>query len=356
MTNVMGFSMRITDEVSRKIETMSLLCALLVVCIHISAAGTGWYGQRVWPWFPGLIMRMAVPFFFMASGFLLAGHAEDENWWRDALKKRVKTLLMPYITLNVIWFVIKYSIHWYGVVKFGARADTLPLSWVLPLTIFGLPPGGPMLGPLWYVRNLVFLIVVSPMMVYVLRKSRVLAWVCVAGCFVAWMMVSELDGDNMWFSFAGLFCFWIGMMFRYYGLPVFSKWLGVCALFVAILIGVQVGPMSINALSPVKYVFCIVGIWTFIPQWKLPFGLGEMSFPIYVLHGMFIYFLSVALKFVHRYDLVGHGMMYLIFFVVSVVGPIVVAKILATRFPSLCKLMLGGRVGGRVRSRLKLEG
>lgn len=337
----------LTVDVSRKIENMSVLSALLVVCIHISANGIDGFGQYVWPWFPGLIMRMAVPFFFVASGFFLAGHIDESGWWRSALRKRVSTLLMPYVVLNMVWFVVKYSIHWYGVLKFGAHADTLPFEWTLPLTIFGLPPGGPVLGPLWYVRNLILLVVLSPLMVYVVRKSLVLSWVFVACAFVVWTVVCGNSRDNMWFSCAGFSCFWLGILFRRQGLMFCPKWVGVLALIGVGLIGVFHSPMAITVLSPAKYLLCIIGIWSVMPAVDIPRWLKRSPFAIYVFHTMFIYVGTVAMKLMHRENLIGTWAIYFLLFVFAAGGPCVVAWALETKWPLGCRILLGNRVGRR---------
>ncbi len=88
--------MKINPEVSAKIANMGIVCAFLVLFIHLPTGGNdfvGWYFSRG-------IDKMAVPFFFMASGYLLAdistrrvgirrpsqsayGHSSFQ-WWRGA--------------------------------------------------------------------------------------------------------------------------------------------------------------------------------------------------------------------------------------------------------------------------------
>ena len=96
----------ISQEISQKIKNMSLLCALLVVSIHVS-----------WPqeplsagWFLSIAIkegyaRIAVPFFFVVSGFLLAGHFDEEKWWHHEVGKRVRTLVVPFLIWSLVALV-----------------------------------------------------------------------------------------------------------------------------------------------------------------------------------------------------------------------------------------------------------
>ena len=72
----------VSAEVSHKIKNMSIICALFVVMIHI-----GWYKDSIClTWFINELVaqgiaRIAVPFFFVVSGFFLAAHFDEDGWW-----------------------------------------------------------------------------------------------------------------------------------------------------------------------------------------------------------------------------------------------------------------------------------
>lgn len=110
----MGFSYvsnyDVEKFVSVKIANMSFVCALLIVCFHVG-----------WPLNESKIARMifysigagglgriAVPFFFFVSGFYLARHFDDTNWYKREVLKRVKSLLIPFYVWCFIGLLVTF--------------------------------------------------------------------------------------------------------------------------------------------------------------------------------------------------------------------------------------------------------
>ena len=83
-----GLGMRL----SNKIANMGFVCACLVVLIHSPMFGNVGFVTYL---LKNFLVRIAVPAFFMISGFLLARHCGEEGWYCREVCKRVKTLLVP---------------------------------------------------------------------------------------------------------------------------------------------------------------------------------------------------------------------------------------------------------------------
>ena len=81
---------------------------------------------------------MAVPFFFFISGFFLSGHVHEDGWVRRELRKRMKTLVVPYFIWVVIAVLFSFA-FWFTVQKSGREC--------------GVP--SPFYGPVWlWVTNI----------------------------------------------------------------------------------------------------------------------------------------------------------------------------------------------------------
>ena len=100
---------------SKIIEWLRFFCIVAVVLIH--AHGQPLEGKDVISYQYGAydtirilfsegLCRVAVPIFFLISGYLFFYNLEEwnKNIWIDKLKKRIKTLLVPYILWNLIAF------------------------------------------------------------------------------------------------------------------------------------------------------------------------------------------------------------------------------------------------------------
>lgn len=105
-------SNQISVETSQKIKNMSLLCAFLIVSIHVQWSKTaslsiGWFIQEI---VATGVAKIAVPFFFIVSGFFLARHFEEQGWWSREVKKRIRSLVIPFFAWIGINFVATTSL------------------------------------------------------------------------------------------------------------------------------------------------------------------------------------------------------------------------------------------------------
>ncbi|MCD8291537.1 MAG: acyltransferase family protein [Prevotella sp.] len=149
-----------------------------------------WY-HTIISLFSEVLPSIGVPLFFFFSGFLFFYHT---SWgikaYKKKLKRRVRTLLLPYIIWNII------AIVWVGfrllpcLSRFfptaGKTSIDLSLS-AIAYTFWDSSHGmfvrpivdftgiinyniSPIDRPLWYVRDLMIVIICSPMLYYLIKK------------------------------------------------------------------------------------------------------------------------------------------------------------------------------------------
>ena len=179
---------QIPMEVSRTIHNLRFPLIILIVLMHSSLYGISIHGGKVpenslWGKFVLLMIRdtipnVAVPLFFVISGFLFFG---TETWaWRTYLqkiKKRINTLVVPYFVWNLVAFLVFCLKHEIPSVFPRIAEVTIDFSFFSKgffyNTAFPKLHGVPVVpfdGPLWYVRDLVFLIIISPLVFYAMKK------------------------------------------------------------------------------------------------------------------------------------------------------------------------------------------
>lgn len=272
----------------QKIVNASFLGALSVVLIHIGVDAPD--GSLSW-WFYQMtangFCRWAVPFFFATTGYFLAAHIDEHGWWLTAVRKRVRTLLMPFILWNLLYAI--YGILLTVVANHLAGrvwSANLRTGWDV-LMYFGLHPlkgGG--YGVLWFVETLFLFVIVSPLLVWLIRRLRwfvplLLCGLCYAG----------LPGLPHNFNAGWMMYFAAGIAARISPVHLRRYWGG------AIVIGMiwiwhHKAFMLSNGITDrwdstplLAVVMVLIGVWALVPRrlW-LPRFMTSATFAIYVMH------------------------------------------------------------------------
>ena len=291
----------ISAETSAKIRNLGFVCAIFVVLMHTSPGYRPMpVGSLAW-WLYSIVdvREIAVPFFFMVSGYMLVGHFGEVEWFRSAMSKRLKTLLVPFILWCLLW------IAWMFCCTVISNAfNSLPLStglrpWMSGSDYLGLNPvQHPLLGPLWYVRALLVFAAVSPVLIWLLARGK---WVVLACAFLAGMFcprhaqsVGNLSYTFVYvLGFGCMFYFLVGMSLRLGQLKIpngvmmnLLGWCGMGCFFVCNGIARMSIPASGIAVNVrgVLHPFVICFLWQVISCRQWPRWLTSMAFPIFIVH------------------------------------------------------------------------
>ena len=302
----------VSKVISAKMANMSFVCACLIVLFHATPAPEA--GTAAW-WLCHILGQqglcsLAVPYFFFASGyFVIGGLGEDlGSWWRHEVKKRVKSLVVPFYIWLVIGTAFAISIWWMKAHVFHVAAEGNPLALSPVAFIFRMMGVHPFLdlGVVWYLRCLFLLVVMSPVFVWMLRfwkmflcviLSAYLLFEALCGFGMGWNFYSFFD---RLFSLRGILYFFLGMVFRVNGIRI-DRMPTVCGVILLICGVVGFGGASIfslnnepclsNIIKALVVPLSMSGIFTLLPSQLFPKWAVSNSFPIYLTHN---YFLSIA--------------------------------------------------------------
>lgn len=206
-----------TPYLSDKIKVMSALCIILVVWIHTYYVEGEVYTST------SMLMGMlgcgvslyGVPTFYAISGYLffLGTSKKGIRAIFTKQKKRVRTLLVPYVLTNII------SIVFYLLVKVVAsKNQTVAASLNFNLLDKGGETliekayfwfwDGPIAFQMWFVRDLMIMIVLSPVIYYVLKvlaSHRWTSYTAVISCLalVDWHYTAQIWAFA-WFALGGI--------------------------------------------------------------------------------------------------------------------------------------------------------
>jgi peptidoglycan/LPS O-acetylase OafA/YrhL len=337
---------------------MSLMCAILVVCIHTTwiFGGEDGLGRFVREVIGFGAAQIAVPFFFIVSGFFLAQHFDEEGWWMREVKKRISSLVIPFFVWSFIAFVGTTSLSLLCDVV-ARRALGSSVAFLQPNFMWDVAIGArltcvPLLGPLWFVRCLFVFILLSGVLKFFVLRFK---WWYLLLLFVLNLGTNHIPNDlirdilraTFGSTTNGLLYFSLGIYLCYF--PMGSKrntkfGIVICGIIVLVLLAVRVviaykgWPFDLftrRLLTP----FLLYFVWSLTSVRKWPDYLTACSFPIFLMHMVFMPFINTISAKLHLYGFC-FGM---VGFAGSMLLSIVVTLTLRRFMPRVARFLFGGR-------------
>lgn len=161
---------------SKPIEWLRFFCAICVVFLH---AGIPSDAQDTISCHNGIsdtlriiishgFCRVAVPIFFIISGYLFFIGLTDWDFrqWGSKLKKRVNSLLIPYILWNILSILVSWGAHEF------VSTPIIHNPWSVAM-LYDTGTGLPHNYPLWFIRNLMILNLLAPLIYVYVRRTRI---------------------------------------------------------------------------------------------------------------------------------------------------------------------------------------
>ena len=319
-------------------------------------------------YFSGVLVGVCVPIFYWISG-LLFFHNMEFSWkgYWEKLRRRGRTLLIPYILWNIIAILWTAKIFLPFLSSFFTNAGhiELNLTWQgflytfldnskgLFLTPETIPPKFmlPIDGPLWYIRVLMQLVILSPVIYWLVKKLKI--WLVLAlGVTTLFFCPPDFGGMPFWTIF--YFCWGayysihkrdvIAIMRKYWFMPL--------VYFVVTIIdlttyGLPINYYTGNLVVVVGIPALIVGTSYLLEKGyvKVNTTLANSSFFVFALHTMIMY--DMAKILVLAFHIPNNPYVLLVFYFAMplITAFVCVAIYLALRrwMPSFCGLLTGGR-------------
>lgn len=222
---------------SGTIDALRFPCAVLIVLIHVFQVRPD-IGTFPFSFFDSLqilisqgISRIAVPVFFIISGYLFFSKLDRWDWsvHLGKIKKRVRTLLIPYLLWISLAILVEVTLslflHWFAggasPVEFLSDYGWGWMYWncarhyvTFEHNILGwaIPSAYPFDYPLWFIRDLIVLCLFAPVIHFLVRKTR--GWILLI-LYPLYLLQIWIPLEG--FSAEGWFFFTLGSTLRIYG-------------------------------------------------------------------------------------------------------------------------------------------
>lgn len=156
------------------------------------------------------IARLAVPTFFLISGYFFYYHLKEWNKsvYIIKLRKRINTLFIPYILWNGLPILGIITARWLTGMTNGSSLSMIKefgdsISWERAFWDCGTIKGHPFDVPLWYIRDLMVCSICSPLIYYFIKRTGLL-YILLIGCLYltnTWLNIAGFD-SRAWLFFS----------------------------------------------------------------------------------------------------------------------------------------------------------
>lgn len=232
-----------------------------------------------------VVLKISVPVFFVISGFLFFRNMEsfEKKLYAGKLKTRLRTLLVPYVLWTLICLLYLCLKQLPSILRTG---DLSSISDMFTWKIFWMYKDClPLHIPLWYVRDLIVMCLVSPIVWLLIKYLRHVAMLMIFCLF----MMHDIDYH---ISFPiSIFYFSLGSYFAICSIDIQRitmklKWGILLIATLAIVCSVQ-NNTNLTRFSHVVFALCYLGMSCFLTgkyQCKVPKVLTDSVFFVYAMH------------------------------------------------------------------------
>jgi len=263
-------------DVINNIKAIALLMVLQIHLFIYYNPNQYWF-CRIFRITQNIVGNLGVPSFFFISGFLFFKTISTQNLkisYKEKLKKRAKTLLIPYIIWNLFGCLLGFIYLKTGLLT--ANSMFCDFNFIKFIKYILLSWGD---IPLWYVRNLIVICLLSPLIYQIIRFGKKFILFVFLLIFSLTYPEYYFSSSTIWFC-VGAFCAIEKIDF----LSFFTKHLNLFLILYIFSISIYISGMkhflSLVLLSGVPLFFGLTNKYSI----KIPDILIRNAFFIYCSH------------------------------------------------------------------------
>lgn len=356
---------KMTPYLSDKIRVMSFLCIMFVVWIHTyytegQSNTSTMFLMNFW----GCgICTLAVPMFYAISGYLffLGTMEKGITCVFGKQKKRVRTLLVPYILTNLLSLAFYFALKLLTQMKpsLGATVNTNLLDRA-ETGVFSVIKycfwEGPIAFQMWFVRDLMVLVLLAPIIYYILKFLSHSRWFGLLGILACVLLIdshaSPLTWAAGWFVLGGVLStnsslsvepgrkMWIGYVLAVISLGVII----VDAFYAAHLseLYVDMDYITITGVPAVWMLYDKVSHMQVLSNGEKMSILCGSTFFVYLIHEPFLNIFK-KMPFLISQSAFVINMSYILCPIVFVLCAVVVGRTFKKHLPNGYRVFTGGR-------------
>lgn len=345
--------MNLSKENSELIKFLRFPLIMAVVIIHsygtsvmfqgVTISGqAGIVNNFIQELFSQVLCRTAVPLFFLFSGLLLFQDREiNKAIVLSKYKSRYYSLLIPFLIWNILALAV-YGTYRRQIIPFiqslfsGAPLAASGFSLNSIVDSLGQFYIAPINYPLWFIRDLIILVIISPLLHFLLKKS---GGIFLLFPLVAWFGFFMNINPLPYFAKDGLFFFSLGLFLGFTKTDNIESFLRMKPVTLALLVGyfvlalietvARISKINVFYLQRIDILIGILAVYS-CTFWLMKnlrikqifFFLAPMSFFIFLSHGILLPVVKVFLY------LAFHPNNDMAFLFIYFISPVITAAVL----------------------------
>ena len=165
---------------SQALDLLRFPLAIIIVTVHIFGRQLESFNIADAPilsfvisFINSFLRSQSVPIYFFISGYVFFIGLEkwDMSKWSNKLHNRKNSLLVPYLIWNTILLIAILITHWNNGINYST-SSILSCYWSYDGELSGVAPtGAPINYPLWFLRDLMVMVLITPVLFKLLKNK-----------------------------------------------------------------------------------------------------------------------------------------------------------------------------------------
>lgn len=350
------------EYLSVKLKVISFFSMLLVVFLHsynvvvnldseVILLDQG-YSSFIQNFFSQGICRIAVPLFFSISGYLFFLNTKgDLNEFISKFNKRLKTIVVPYLFWSISWFLFFLVLQSIPQLAMFFNSKNLVDYTVKEIVTTILI--NPIPYQLWFLRDLMCLVVLAPLLFLLVKKTKYFALALVVIIWFLDLNLIVFGNESLFFFVLGSFISIhkneiLNIKFSNKALPYTLIWIAVLLFKTALIHYRYEEAFVISFLHKVSVLIGILAVWSLYDSlinggMKTDIKALKYSFFIYVFHEPMLQFLKKILFYLTYKNELISLIIYIVAPIITILICIIVGFILRLAAPKFYLFICGGR-------------
>ena len=242
--------------------------------------------------------RIAVPGFFLISGYLFFFNTVfGKETYLNKLKRRVKSLLLPYLFWNLLFMVYYYLLPLLIPSFFQEEGHEITMKNII--CSLWVTKNGHAINQFWYIRDLLVCSLISPVFYFLFTWNKALKFISFSAFFLLWLFGLNLPMVGSYgFSSVALFFFGLGALLGIESI-IFTDYINNSIyVIIAFLLSV------IDLMTPYSFIHALYhNLFILFGLVAVFYVIGTIYDKGYICHTKMLSFISSASFFVYAIHL-----------------------------------------------------